>query len=223
MGDGARGVKRGRQRHAASKRREALGALESNQALQRGRDANRAAGVGAERRPGSTAGHRDRAARRRPARDARRGVKRQRGDVRRRAKVRIDAHTRVGELAHVGVADDASSGSAKAYHQRAILHGRRVALQDARAGGSGDTLHVEQILDRHRQATQRRQRYARGPGLIDAVGRGARRGVESAHETMARAVGRRCGDRALEFMAGAAAAGQDVVACRAQVNGMVTW
>ena len=56
-----------------------LGVLEAHQAVQRGRDADRAARVRAERRPGRAGRHRDRAARGRAARDARRGVERRRG------------------------------------------------------------------------------------------------------------------------------------------------
>ena len=70
------GVERRRQRHGAVDRHQPRRALEADDALQRGRDADRAAGVGAERSPGGAGGDRHRAARGRAARDARRRIER---------------------------------------------------------------------------------------------------------------------------------------------------
>ena len=69
--DRAGRVERRRQRNRALGRRQPRRVLEADQALQRGRDADRAAGVGAERGPGGAGGDRDRAARGRAAGDAR--------------------------------------------------------------------------------------------------------------------------------------------------------
>ena len=69
-------VERRRQRHGAVDRHQPRRALEADQPLQRRRDADRAAGVGAERGPGGAGGDRGRAARGRAAGDARRRVER---------------------------------------------------------------------------------------------------------------------------------------------------
>ena len=75
------GVERRRQRHGAVDRHQARRALEADQALQRGRNADRAAGVGAERRPRGAGGDRGGAARGRAARHARRRVELERRRV----------------------------------------------------------------------------------------------------------------------------------------------
>ena len=94
---------------------------------------------------------------------------------------------------------------------------RATAGQSAAAGAAsaidcdaavlGMAGHVEQVLHRHRQPGQRRQRRAGGARRVHRRGRGARRGVEAAHEGVAagRRVGR--GDGALEGAAGAQPAG----------------
>ena len=151
------GVERRRQRHRAVDRHQPRRALEADQALQRGRDADRAAGVGAERGPGGAGGDRRR---RRPT-SSRRGcaASGRAPSVAGLAgvpEVRIDADAGERELGHVGVADRAPRRRAR---RRATAGASATAggasAQDRRAGGGGLAGDVEQVLDRDGQAGER--------------------------------------------------------------------
>ncbi len=146
--DRGSGVQRRRERYASRGRHSPGRALEADQPLQRGWNADRAAGVGAERRPCGTGGHRHRAARCRAAGDARLSVQHGCRRVGWRAVMRIDADTRERELGHVGVADQRSASTAQARHGRAVLACERGIVHRARRRGGWLASDVEQVLDR---------------------------------------------------------------------------
>ena len=76
--------------------------------------------------------------------------------------MRIDADAGIGELGHVGAADDDEAGAPQPRHRGRIGVGRRGIVQRARAGAGHLPLDVEQILDRDRNAGEARRRR---PGL----------------------------------------------------------
>jgi hypothetical protein len=129
---------------------------------QRGRDADRPAGVGAERDGRHPVGHGGRRAGRRAAGDPR--VARDVAAVRRarRAEMRVQAEAGKREFAHVGAAHQHRAGPPEPRDGGRIgLRGRR-AVEHARAGAGHLARDVEQILHRHRDAGERRQHGARG-------------------------------------------------------------
>ena len=164
-------VERGRQRHGAVGRRQPRRVLEADDALQRGRDADRAAGVGAERRPGRAGGDRHGAAGGRAARDARR---------RHRARA-VAGLAGVPWCGLMPTPENANSvmlvrpmqrgaGRAQAGDGGAsCAAGGRVGerrVEPARGRLAGD---VEQVLDRDRQAGER---AAVAPAAAPIGGRG---------------------------------------------------
>ena len=167
--DGARErpdlVERRAEGEQAVARDAAVGRLEADDAAQRGRLADRAAGVGAERDRRQAGRHRDRRAAARAAGDA---VERPRvaGDAERRVLGRR-AHR---ELVAVGLAEDDRAGRLEALDGRRRV-GRHEALEDPRGGRRRHVARAEVVLHRHRHAEQRpigRRRVLgverRGPG-----------------------------------------------------------
>ncbi len=181
-GDRAGGVQRRGERQATAERHTPCRALEADQTLQRGRDPQRATGVGAERGPGRARGDTDRAAGGRAAGNARPVVDRGGRRVPRRAVMRIDADAGEGEFAQVGVPDQCGAGGAQPCDGRGVAGGGcRVGHRGGGGGGrmAGD---VEQVLHRDRQATQRRARFASGGRPIAGLRGGARVCVEAPQE-----------------------------------------
>src|SRR5438445_1041137 len=138
-------------RHAAVRR------LHADDAAERRGLADRAAGVGAERKERLARRDRDRGPSRRPAGDAVRPPR-----VLHRAERGVLVRAAHGELVEVRLSD----------HHRArgvetLNHGRRVrrdvALEDARARGRDDALRADDVLARPRDARQRRGAAAPRP------------------------------------------------------------
>jgi hypothetical protein len=119
--------------------------------------------------------------------------------------VRVDADAGEGELAHVGAADEGRTGAPQPGDRRTIGDRRRGIGEHRRAGRRGLAADVEQVLDRDREAGQRRQCGAGAEIAIDAGG-GRGGGVERRLQESAiaqRAAGR--GDGTLDQGAGALA------------------
>ena len=150
------------ERKGAGARQPAVGRLEAEQAAERGRHADRAVGVGAERDRHQPAGHRAARAARRAARHAVRVVRIARGAV-----VHVLAGEVVGVLAHVERADQHRAGRLEPRDQRGVGRGGRVLAVDLGAGQRRQAGHVEQVLDRERHAGERPERLAARPGGID--------------------------------------------------------
>ena len=172
----------GRQRHGAVGRRQPRRVLEADQALQRGRDADRAAGVGAERGPGGAGGDRDRAARGRAAREcAASASSAARRRVGGRAVVRVDADAGERELATCWCGRSAPrrrGAGARRRGSRARPAARRAATAEPAVVGS--PCDVEQVLDRDRQAGERPgSARRRAIGRVGARARPCARGVEA--------------------------------------------
>lgn len=140
---GADGVERGRQRQRALGRHQPGGALETHDPVQRGRNADRAAGVGAQADEGRPGGDRHGGPGGRTARDARRG---RIARVGRRAVVRVDAHAGKGEFRHVGAARQHAARGAQSRHSHGIgLGGRRMRKHHGTRRGRLP-FDVEQVL-----------------------------------------------------------------------------
>ena len=151
-----------RQRKTAGERHGRLARLPAREAVQRRRDADRAAGVGSERDVAESEPDRHAAARRRAAGDAGRIAR-----IARRAVVRVETHARIGELAHRGAAERHRAGRQQARHHGRVLTRRGTVAQQQGAGRGDEAGLVEQVLDRHPKAVQR-QGFA--PGAAAARG-----------------------------------------------------
>ena len=127
----------------------AVGRLEADDAAERARLADRAAGVGAERDRRQAGRHRDRGAAARPARDAI-----QRPRIARHAERRVLGRRAHRELVAVGLAEDDRAGRFQALDGRRG-EGRHEALEDPRGGGGRHVARAEVVLHRHRHAEQR--------------------------------------------------------------------
>ena len=108
------------EREGAGAREPAVGRLQPEEAAERGRHADRAVGVGAERDRHQAAGHRCAGAARRAAGHMRRVVRVARGAV-----VHVLAGEVVGVLAHVERADEDGAGRLQPRDQRGVGGGRR--------------------------------------------------------------------------------------------------
>ena len=86
----------------------------------------------------------------------------------RRAVMRIGADAGIGELHHVGTADQDEARSAQAGHRRRIAVSRRAVVERARTGAGDLALDIEQVLDRNRNAGEARRG---GMGLAQRVHR----------------------------------------------------
>ena len=212
-GDRADGVEAGRQRHGARGGCQRLGVLEADQAVQRRRDADRAAGVAAQRRHCRAGGHRDRAARARSAGNAGRRGRIERGHrhVGRRAVVRVDADAGEGELGHLRAADQRGAGRAQPGDGRSVHRGRRLVRQHDRSGARHLAGDVVEVLDADRQpgecagACSRRRTRARLVNRDEGV-------------CAARRAGR--GQGLVEQRQGIGAAFVELLAQRVQVGGV---
>ena len=163
-------VERGGQRHGARAGNARLGRLEADKAVERRRDAYRAAGVRAN-------GNLAHAVRATDSRAAGRAA----GDAcavhhaARRAKMMIDADTGKSQFRHVGFANNHRAALTQPPHDcRVLAFGRRSLVNEA-AGRRWLTCHTEQILDRHNPSVQRSQRYPIARPRIGRVSCGARR------------------------------------------------
>ena len=153
----ADGVERRRQRKGSRGRNAMRRRLKADDAAQRRRDAARAAGIGAERAEGHAVGDRHRGTRGRAAGDAPRPAV---VGVERRAVMRVDAQAGEGELGHIGAPDRNEPGRAQAGDRGRIACRRLPIFQCNRARRGHVACDVEQILDRHRNAGERRRRRA---------------------------------------------------------------
>ena len=142
-------VERGGEGDHPVARDRAVGGLQADDPAQRGRLADRAAGVGADRPRREPPGDRGRRAARRAARDPR-AVPR----VAHRAVARVLVRRAHRELVHVRLAEQPRARVAEPAHRGRRVR-RPVALEDPRAGGGLDALGAEEVLDRDRQPAQR--------------------------------------------------------------------
>ena len=145
-GERAALVERGGEGDHPRARDRAVGGLHPDDAAERGGLADRSAGVGAER------------AGREPARDdGGRPAGGAAGDARTVPGIADVAVGRVlvrrahRELVHVGLAEDAGTGGEEPLDGGRGV-GRHIALEDPRAGGRGQALDAEDVLDRDRHA-----------------------------------------------------------------------
>ena len=152
------------ERIGARAREPPIGRLQAEQPAERGRHADRAIGVGAER-------ERHQPARDRAARAARRAAGHAAEIVRivRVAVMHVLAGEVVGVFAHVERADQHGAGGLEPLDQRRVVRrGRKLAV-DLRAGACRQALHVEQVLHRERHAGERSQRLLRGARRVDRL------------------------------------------------------
>ena len=138
-----------REREAALERHEAEGRLEADDPAAGGRDADRAAGVGAERGVGKAGGERGGRAAARPAREAPR-----RDRVRHGSEVRVLRRHAVGELVQVRLADVRVARGLEAPHGLRG-DGRDVVDEERRPVRRPQAGRVEEVLDRKRDPRRR--------------------------------------------------------------------
>ena len=157
-------VERGGERDQAVAADAAVRRLHADRAGDRGRLADRAAGVGADRERRLERGDRGRRAAAGAAGDAvqvPRVVGRPEGRVLGRG-----AH---GELVHVGLAEDHHAGLAQPAHHRRVVR-RPPALEDPRPAGRRHALGGDDVLERQRYAGQRAELLARAAPGVDPSG-----------------------------------------------------
>jgi hypothetical protein len=82
--------------------------------------------------------------------------------------VRIDARGAEGELHHVGAPQEHRARGAQASHRGCVGFG--FLLERLGAGTRDVTAHVEQVLERHRQAVDRRAAHAALAQPVGEVG-----------------------------------------------------
>jgi hypothetical protein len=134
-----------------------------------------AAGSGAVGTERHAVGHRNCGTGGRAAGDARgRAVK----GIERRAVVRIDPEAGEGELGHVAAPDRNEARRPQARHGRCILRRGALIPQRDRAGGGHVAGNVEQILDRDRNAGERRGATGGAQAVIEVGGRKRVLGVD---------------------------------------------
>ncbi len=158
-------VERRAEGEQAVARDAAVGRLEADDAAQRRRLADRAAGVGAERDRREAGRDRDRRAAARSARDA---IERPR--VARHAERRVLGRRAHRELVAVGLAEDDRAGRFEALDGGRGV-GRHEALEDPRGRGRRHVARAEVVLHRHRHAEQR---PIGGGGVLGVERRGPR-------------------------------------------------
>ena len=159
-------VQRGGARHQAVARDGAVGGLDADGAGERRRLADGPAGVGPDRE-GSLEGGQGRG---RPTAGAT-GYPVQRPRVVGRAVGGVLGGRAHRELVHVGLAQHGHTGRAQLRGDRGVV-GRGPALEDARPASGGHVHGGEHVLERERDAGQRRGR--RGPGGQGLVNRARR-------------------------------------------------
>ncbi len=165
-GDQADGVERGRQRHGAGAADAAPGRLDGGDAAAGGRQAQRAAGVGAEAHRDGAIGDGAGGAGGGAAGDAGRvpgvaGV----------AQHIVVACRAVGELGQMQRGDVERAGLPESGDDRGVLRGRLVVAQLG-APARDPALAVEHVLVRQRHAGERARRCALGDGGVGGLGGG---------------------------------------------------
>ena len=152
--DRPRLIERGGEGDDAPARAAAVSRLDADRAGDRGRLADRAAGVGRGRAHAEPRRHRRRRAARRAARHEL-GVRALAppGIDHRAVKARLVGRAH-GELVIVELAEHHRAGGPEICRHRRLI-GRREAVEDVRAGGGADALGAEQILDAERNAFER--------------------------------------------------------------------
>ena len=131
--------------------------LEADDAVERRRNAHRAARIGADGAGHQPRGDRSAAARGRAARRAQRLAV---VGVHRRAEMRVEAEARIGKFAHIDLADRDHAGRGGVGDAGEVPGLGRSAAEQLRAGGGRRARDVEQILPGDRHAVERRQRRA---------------------------------------------------------------
>ena len=141
------GIEGGRQRHAAVGGDEAIGGLQSHDAVERRRDANGATGIAADGGASQTRCHCHTRPRRGPAGNACRICGTGRG-----AEMRVDADAGEGQFGHVGLAKKNRTGRVEPGRHRAVLARRRSLGEHPRTGGRYLISGVNEIFDGDRDA-----------------------------------------------------------------------
>ena len=159
-----RGVKRGGEGHHPVAGGAAVGRLGADDPADRGRLADRAAGVGAERERrlvgGDGGGRAAGGAARHPGQVPR---------VMRGAVAGVLGRGAHRELVHVGLADEDGAGLAQPPGDGRLV-GRVPALEDLRPAGGGRPDGGEQVLHRDRDPGQGAERLARRPPAVHRAG-----------------------------------------------------
>ena len=167
---GAGVVELAAQRHHAVQRDRAPRGLDRADARERGRDPQRPAGVGSQRRRHHARGQRGRRAAARAAR----------GAIERPRVADLVGRAARGELVRVGMAHRHHALRAQPRPGGAVgLAGRRV-LEHAAGGGDGHAPHGVEVLDRQGDAAHQRRRLAlRAQALVGGAGElGGQLGIE---------------------------------------------
>ena len=154
LGERADVVERRGEGDQAVARDAAVGRHQPDHAAERCRLANRAAGIGAQRRHSHSRRHR----RRRTARGSA-GNARQIARIVHRAVAGVLVRRAHGELVAVGLAEHDRAGGFQARHRGAVV-GRNEVAQDLRAGSGAHAAHDHHVFDGDGHAGQRRQRIA---------------------------------------------------------------
>ena len=144
--------------------------LETDQSVERRRDAHRAAGVAADTGRREARGDRHAGAARRAAR---RAMGLEVPGIPRRAHQRVGAPAAERELDHVQLAEREHAGGRQPLDRVRGL-GRDPLLPHLRAAGADAALDVAQVLVGHRQAVQRPERKAAGARGVGRVGHRSR-------------------------------------------------
>ncbi|MCY1299567.1 hypothetical protein D9M70_490990 [compost metagenome] len=142
-------------------------------AVERRRDAHRAAGVGAQRRQGHARAQRRGTAGGRAAGDARAVVGVAHADFAAGVERAVVAGGAEGQLVHVGLAEDDRPRLAQRAHGGCVRLRNEVG-EGRRAGGAGQPGAVDIVLDHHRDTAQRQQRLARPARGVGGAGGGQR-------------------------------------------------
>ena len=154
-------------RMAAGSRQATKGRLQAIDAAQGRRNANRAVGVGPERKVHQPCGHGGGRTAGRAARNAREVVR-----VTRRAVVAVFGGKAVGVGIHVHHAGQQPARAAQLAHREAVSGCGRALAEQLGPGEGGMAGNVEQVLHRVGHARQRREGALLAPQGIDVSGLG---------------------------------------------------
>ena len=152
--DGTDGIQCAGQRIDTTPRDPLRRRLESDQATERGWDPNRATGVAADARHAHSVRHRHGGTRRRSPGNAGAGPIE---GVAGRSEMRVETDTRVGELSHVGLANEDRTRAAQQADDFGIDRRRGRIGEHARTGGRDLAGDVEEIFDADRNSAERRR------------------------------------------------------------------
>jgi len=93
--------------------------------------------------------------------------------------MRVDADPGKSELGHVGAPDDDGTRRFEARHDRRIGRGRRDVVERPRSGERDVASDIEEVLDRHREAGERRGDITgRAQPVLRLGGRARRIGID---------------------------------------------